>query len=800
MTFASRPRPLAHFVSLLLFAMFLPTLVLGAVVVSRVGLLDRGRANQQALQVALSVSADIDREIDGGIETLVALATSVALRQGDLSQFYEQAAQTMRYRQLHVLLRALDGQQILNTRVPYGAPIPKQDLTGADREVITTRRPVASSLVMGALTQNWVVALSVPVIQDNEVRYILSMSLEPKHFQNALTHSVPADGWVIAVSDQTGRLIARSVEHDAYVGREMHPDVRAWSSGTQGVHRMPSLAGDEVVRGYAWSSKTGWLAAAFIPSVLVDGPLNALWHMLTLMTVGLLAVAVPLMIFVSKQLTGPIVAAVEAARALGRGEDVATVPSRMLEANALSAALKRASVELGERTKALTETETRHRSVFEQSAVGFEQVALDGTLLGVNDLLCKLLGYTRDECLAKTFKTLTHPDDWEAEDKLVNAVLKGEQPHYQFEKRLIRKSGEPIWVRVTSAAVRDPEGKVLYRTSVVEDVTERRKAREASARLAAIVQASPDAMFSTNVSGVIETWNPGGTKLFGYTSEEIVGQSLTVLASLVKPKEFDDNLAAISRGEVLKMDAKWRHKDGTIIDVAVSAGPIRTKTTISSISLTVDDIRDRKRREGHILLLNRELAHRVKNTLAVIQSISNQTMRSTPDPQAFRIAFQGRLQALSAANDLLMQTSWDGAELKDFIDKQLAPLLPRGSAQLRKDGPSVVVPAELTVHLGLALHELGTNALKYGAWSTPTGHVHLQWSIHHGADDETHRLKLTWTEKGGPTVKSPDRYGFGASLIEKGIPDSRVERHFLPHGLVCTINVALPLSRPFILG
>lgn len=796
----SRPRPLAHFVALLLVSILLPILVLVAALVSRVGQLDREQANKQALQVALAVSADMDREIDGSIASLLALATSVELKQGNLAQFYEHAKQAMAYRQLHVLLRNPDGQQILNTRVPFGTPILKQALSVTDQQVFVSRQPVVSDLVVGAVMQTWVLGLSVPVIYDDEVRYILSLSLEPKFFQSVLTLSVPTEGWIIALSDRTGRLIARSVEHAEYVGREMNSDVRALSSGPQGGHRSLTMAGEEVVRGYVRSKKSGWLTAAFIPSAVVDAPLMALWRLFTLVSLAMTAIVVPLMYLLTRQITGPIATAVDAAHELGRGDIVTATPSRMREANDLSIALEQASRDLRDRTNALVDTEARNRSVFEQSAVGFEQVALDGRLLGINDLLCKLLGYTREECLAKTFKTLTHPEDWGAEEKLIGAMLNGELPHYTLEKRLITKSGEPIWVRITSAAVRDADGKAICRTSVVEDVTEWRKAREASARLAAIVQASPDAMFSTCLSGNVETWNPAGTILFGYANDEIIGQSLMVLAARAKPTEFADNLAALLRGEILKLDAKWRHKNGTFIDVAVSAAPIRTKDQISSISLTVQDIRDRKKREAHILLLNRELAHRVKNTLAVIQSISNQTMRSTPDPKCFRVAFQGRLQALSSANDLLMQTSWDGSELKDFIDRQLAPLMPKGSAHLSKDGPLVIVPAELTVHLGLALHELGTNALKYGAWSMPAGHVRLTWEVQHAVEAESPRLLLTWTEQGCRPIKAPLRRGFGTSLIEKGIPDAIVERHFRPEGLICTINVALPQTRPVFLG
>ena len=194
-----------------------------------------------------------------------------------------------------------------------------------------------------------------------------------------------------------------------------------------------------------------------------------------------------------------------------------------------------------------------------------------------------------------------------------------------------------------------------------------------------------------------------------------------------------------------------RSKQGTLIDVALSIVPIKSQNVVTSISVTMEDNRDRKRREEHIMLLNRELAHRVKNTLAVIQSIANQTMRSSPAPDQFRAAFQGRLQALAAANDLLMQTSWDGADARDFIGKQLAALMPHSSVQLKMDGPHVVIPAELSIPLGLALHELGTNAMKYGAWSVPGGQVRLNWLVDQSNPANVRRLVMTWTEENAPT-------------------------------------------------
>ncbi len=257
-----------------------------------------------------------------------------------------------------------------------------------------------------------------------------------------------------------------------------------------------------------------------------------------------------------------------------------------------------------------------------------------------------------------------------------------------------------------------------------------------------------------------------------------------------RKQEMKEKLIAAAMGEIVKIETVRLHKDGTPIDVSSTAAPISYNGRITSVSLMMEDIRERKGRELQVILLNRELAHRVKNTLAVIQSIANQTMRSTPDPEDFRIAFQGRLQSLAAANDLLMQTSWQGAELREFIDRLLAPLMPRASRQLEKCGPKTHLPAEMSIPVGLALHELGTNAIKHGAWSSPSGSVHLSWTIEY-EDGEKH-LVMTWTESGGPPIAPPTRSGFGTTIIERGIPNAKVARTFAVTGMICRIDMPLP--------
>ena len=780
-------RPIAHYLVMLVACVLMPGALLTGAIIHSVGRLDAGKADQEALQLARTASGILDLEINGSIETLLALASSPALHQGALEAFYRQASDTMAYRKLNILLRDKMGKQLLNTRVPWGDTLPPETLQRSYHDVVATRSPVVSVLMIGSVTKRWVLSVSLPVIQSGEIRYVLAMSIDPEHIQSII-EKIPHDpAWTIVVADRDGRIIARSTEFARYLGAQLKADVMSASGGAEGVARMPSHDPQAIVRGYRWSSTSHWLTGAYVAADVVDAPLKKLWSAFSLAAAALLATTFPLAYFLGRQITGPIKDATQAAARLGRGEPVvAPAPSRLSEADQLAAALAKASSDLSERTQALAASEIQFRSIFDQSAVGFDQTALDGTFISVNERLCAMLGYTREECLQKSFKTLTHPEDLAAEAEHIEQILRRDKTHYEIEKRLITKSGQPIWVRVTSSIMRGANGEPLYRSSVVEDVTERRAAHEQAARLAAIVIASPDAMFSTCLAGKIESWNPGAERLFGYTGNEIVGQSIALLVPEQRAAETADKLRRTAAGETVTLETQRRVKDGTLIDVSLTVAPIRTNGKISSMMVTMEDIRERKRRERLISLLNRELAHRVKNTLAVVQSIANQTGRSSAGKDDFATAFQGRLQALAAANDLLMLTSWEGTALAEFLSSQLSPLVPDRS-RFEMSGPPLVLVADLSIPLALALHELGTNAIKYGAWSVADGRVSVNWEVRH--DTACDRIVLTWSESGGPPVDPPVRGGFGTVLIERGIPGAHVRRTFAATGLVCVIEL-----------
>jgi two-component sensor histidine kinase len=198
------------------------------------------------------------------------------------------------------------------------------------------------------------------------------------------------------------------------------------------------------------------------------------------------------------------------------------------------------------------------------------------------------------------------------------------------------------------------------------------------------------------------------------------------------------------------------------------------------------------RRMGHEAerdLLMRELSHRVKNSFAVLQSILNATLRTTTDPKAFAENFKGRLHSMAAAQDILTNSDWHSAELESLARGQLAAYSSPDGARIHFSGPKVLLPSDLAVPVGLVLHELGTNAAKYGALSTPRGRVNLSWLI--DDVDGAQNLEIEWREKGGPQVEAPERQGFGSTLIERGLADAKVERVFEPGGVICRISVRL---------
>lgn len=205
----------------------------------------------------------------------------------------------------------------------------------------------------------------------------------------------------------------------------------------------------------------------------------------------------------------------------------------------------------------------------------------------------------------------------------------------------------------------------------------------------------------------------------------------------------------------------------------------------------VADITERKNSEEHIYQLLRELTHRGKNLLAVIQAIASQTGRQSDTIEEFQESFTKRLQGLAASHDLLVVQNWKGAALTDLMRDQLRVFANSGSTAIEFSGPEIFVDPHTTEQLGLALHELATNAVKHGALSKSSGQVSVVWAIEPPSADAPEKLRITWTERGGPPVSPPTRKGFGHVVFERIVARAlggKVEADFAPDGLVWQLS------------
>ena len=288
------------------------------------------------------------------------------------------------------------------------------------------------------------------------------------------------------------------------------------------------------------------------------------------------------------------------------------------------------------------------------------------------------------------------------------------------------------------------------------------KAEAAASHLAAIVSSSADPIISKDLQGIIRTFNKAAQRLFGYTAEEAIGKRVTLL---IPPDRIDEEqgiLERIGRGETIEhFETVRQRKDGSLIDISLTLSPIRDSgERIVGASKIARDITERKRIEKHNKLLLAEVNHRAMNLLAVVQAVVHQTARGS-DPETFVLRLSDRIHGLAASQDLLVKTEWLGVEVADLVTAQLAHFKDLIGTRVLLDGPPARLKPAAAQAIGMALHELATNAAKYGALSNGEGRVRITWQV----AARNPAFFISWLEEGGPKVVPPTRKGFGQMVI-----------------------------------
>ncbi len=308
------------------------------------------------------------------------------------------------------------------------------------------------------------------------------------------------------------------------------------------------------------------------------------------------------------------------------------------------------------------------------------------------------------------------------------------------------------------------------------------------------------AMLFTNAkedSNPIVYANQAFLDMTGWDRDEVLGESFnSLMARGASPEALREIEIAVAGNHAKDPEICYRRRDGSQFWASMLITPVTDEQgNLVQHFASFIDLTGHKAEQETCKLLIDELNHRVKNTLATVQSIVRQALRTATDPAVIRESIESRIFALSRSHDILSRENWKGAGLHDLIDAALEPFaVADGRAERFKvEGANLRLPPKATLALGIAFHELATNALKYGAFSNDAGTVSIAWRIEPSRDGE--RLILHWREKDGPSVTPPTRKGFGTQAIERGLAhelDGKVDLEYRPEGVVCTIDIPAP--------
>lgn len=423
---------------------------------------------------------------------------------------------------------------------------------------------------------------------------------------------------------------------------------------------------------------------------------------------------------------------------------------------------------------------------------------------------CEFTGLSSAQSLGEGWSTAIHPDDWPEVQSRWRTALETGRP-YESEYRIRRADGSYAWVLSRGMPIQDLSGRILRWFGTCTIIDDRKKAEEAlqtlerQYRLA--LEAARLGTWKIDMDRKTVSWDEGTCALFNIPHNGLFSMSLEEAMQRIHPDDRDlvrqrmaEALANGSDGRyraeyrTIMPDGgtRWIRSNGQSYFVPGEGGP-----RAAGLSGVISDITDQRAAEEAQQLLTRELTHRVKNLFAIANGMVSMTARTARDPKEMANALRGRLSALSRAHELIQPVvpteGQIGAEvgLEQLVEAVLAPYRQEDSSRIFVEGPDIRVGANTTTSLALVLHELATNAAKYGCLSKPGGRLAIHWWAADGNVD------FEWLETGGPSIEAPPSFqGFGSQLSQRSITGQlggTLERDWRAEGLC--VHMCLPLSR-----
>lgn len=417
---------------------------------------------------------------------------------------------------------------------------------------------------------------------------------------------------------------------------------------------------------------------------------------------------------------------------------------------------------------------------------------LDGVVVSWNPGAEAIFGYAAAEIIGKSIRLLI-PDDLQQEEDYVLAQIKRGERITAFDTIRKRKDGSLINVSLTISPIHDDKGEIIGIAKIAQDISRRKrdelslKRSEAFAR--SVIEASPDCLKVMDLDGNLQFINANGQKLLELNhANKCIGMGWSTLWPAETRDIVRQAIADAKDGKGARFEASCETFGGRLKWWDVVVEPVLDETGRCERIISISrDITEKKNAEEARELLMREVSHRANNLLAVVQAVSRQTARETSG-EAFADRLSERLQSLSTSQSLLIEGGWVSVCLHELIRRQLSFLGELAEHRLKVTGSDMRLKPQAVQGLGMAFHELATNAVKYGAYANDTGVVAITWQID-GSKDEP-QFSLNWTEKNGLPVSEPERSGFGRTVIERmtaGAISGEVKMTFDPDGIRCLI-------------
>jgi PAS domain S-box-containing protein len=446
---------------------------------------------------------------------------------------------------------------------------------------------------------------------------------------------------------------------------------------------------------------------------------------------------------------------------------------------------------------ALRESEARFRTLADSAPALIWMSDDTGQITFANRHYEETFGRLSSSMHGAGWREIVHPDDVDAFAATFFDVFSRREP-VSLEVRVMNGKGEVRWLRCDTTPRFDQTGRFLGYAGVNVDITAAKRAeettREREQGLRALANTIPAFVWFAGPDGQVQYLNDRWYEYTGQTPATTLPDGWT---EALHPDDVERTVEAWARARAedvpYEVEMRYRRCDGAHRWYLARAEPTRDERgRVMRWFGTCIDIDDQKRSELHQQLLINELNHRVKNTLATVQSIAGQTLRTGQVDAGTKEALEGRIFALSRAHDVLTRENWESADLHEIVAQAVAPYRGRGENRISFAGPVLRVEPRTALALAMALQELATNAVKYGALSNDTGEVGIRWDLREMGGEP--RLWLRWEEIGGPPVAPPARRGFGTRLIERSLAqdlDGSAQIEFAPAGIICTMDAVL---------